>query len=418
MSDAASRETARRAEGGDGLADAGAAGGLPRPAGGDTTPVGSGSGSVRVTAVAGRADVRSFTRLPHRIYRDDPHWIPPLDLDVRALLDRAHHPFHEHADTEFFLARRGAGVVGRIAATINHRYNEFHGEIVGFFGLFECIDDGAVAGALLDTAEAWLRARGAVCSRGPVNLSTNDELFSPGVLIDGFDTPPLIMMAHTPRYYARLLADAGYERSKDLIAYWIERDAPPERFVRMTERIRSREEIRVRPLDMKDFDRELDRVQSIYNSAWERNWGFSPMTDAEIRHMAKALKPIINPRYCAIAEADGLPVGFALAVPDYNQALRHMNGRLFPLGIFKLLWHRRRIDQARMVTMGVRPGYRNRGLDAVLIVQVQLELMRDGLKRGECSWILEDNVDMQRSIERTGAHLYKTYRVFEKPLPS
>jgi GNAT superfamily N-acetyltransferase len=375
-------------------------------------------GAVAVTPVAGRGDVRAFVRLPHEIYRNDPNWIAPLDMDVRALLDRARHPFHQHSDTGFFLARRGKEVVGRIAAVINHRYDEFHGERGGFFGLFESIDDAGVAGALLDAAEGWLCARGAAWARGPLNLSTNDELFSPGVLIDGFDSPPFIMMAHTPPYYAPLLESAGYGKSKDLVAYFLRAARPIERLARMFDRMREREDVNVRSLNMRDFDAELQRVQDVYNSAWERNWGFSPLTDAEIAHMAKQLRPVINPRLCAIAEVAGEPVGFALSVPDYNQALRHLGGRLLPTGFLKLLWYRRSIDRARVITLGLRPGYRARGIDALMMHHVHTELLGVGIGQGECSWILEDNWEMRRSMERSGGTVYKTYRVFEKPLES
>lgn len=381
----------------------------------------SGSGAdaaaaVRVEPVRGRRNVTRFVRLPYRIYADDPHWVAPLELDVRHLMDRRKHPYHAHADTEFFLAVRGREVVGRIAATINHRYDEFHGERAGFFGLFESVDDDDVAGALLATAERWLDERGATYARGPLNLSTNDELFSPGVLVDGFDSPPFIMMGHTPRYYARLLVNAGYGGTKDLVAYFLAQGAPPERYVQAMEKVRSRSGLRVRTLNMKDFAGELKRVQEVYNSAWEKNWAFVPLTDAEVAYMAKQLRPVINPRLCVIAEDGDMPVGFGLAVPDYNAALRHAHGRLLPFGLLKVLWHQRRIRQARVITLGLRPGYRNRGLMSLLMLKMYDEFPAVHVRSGECSWILEDNWEMRRGIERVGGQAYKTYRVFEKSL--
>jgi hypothetical protein len=255
--------------------------------------------------------------------------------------------------------------------------------------------------------------------RGPFNLSTNDELWSPGVLIDGSHRPPVVLMGHTPPWYADLIAGAGYEKSKDLLAYWIADNVQPtERLARSIDRIQERSGIRIRSLDMKRLDAEVAVIQEIYNSAWERNWGFVPMREAEIAHLAKQLKPVVNPELCVIAEAGDEPVGFGLALPDFNQALRHMNGRLFPLGLFKLLWYRRRIDAARVLTLGIRQGYRNRGLDAMINLHLFRRGAVAGFPRGECSWILEDNWDMRRGLERLGAVADKTYRVFEKRLAS
>jgi GNAT superfamily N-acetyltransferase len=249
--------------------------------------------------------------------------------------------------------------------------------------------------------------------RGPMNLSTNDELASPGVLIEGFDRPPFILMGHTPPYYATLLESAGYVKSKDLLDYWME-GSERERHMRMADRLISRSGFRIRALDMSRFAEDVATVQAIYNSAWERNWGFVPMSGEEIRHMARQLKPVVDPRFCGIAYVEDEPAGFALALPDFNEALRHVNGRLLPFGIIKLLWYRRRIRTARVVTMGVTPKYRGKGLDALLTLYLFRELNRAGIYSGECSWILEDNLAMRHTIERTGGFVYKTYRVYEK----
>ncbi|HSJ07323.1 MAG TPA: hypothetical protein VK936_11490 [Longimicrobiales bacterium] len=374
------------------------------------------SGAVEVRPVAGRADLERFLRLPWLIYADDPLWVPPLLSDVRATLDPARHPFHNRAEVATFLAWRGRETVGRIAAVVNRSHNEFHNDRVGFFGLFESTDDQGVADVLLATAEGWLRERGMTSAQGPMNLSTNEEICSPGVLIEGFHRPPVIMMAHTPKYYARLLERAGYAKAKDLYSYWIESPEPNPRLRQAYDRLLRSGEITIRSLDMRRFDEEVETIQRIYNTAWERNWGFVPMTPDEITHMAAQLKPVVNPRVCAIAEVYGSPVGFVLSLPDYNIALRHVNGRLFPLGIFKLLWYRRGIDTVRTITLGVVPEHRGRGLDALLIAHINLKAMEVGIWRGECSWILEDNVPMRRVLERNGAVADKTYRVYEKPL--
>lgn len=371
---------------------------------------------IEVRAVSSRADLDRFIKFQWRIYENDPMWVPPLLMDVKGALDRKKHPFHQHAEVEYFLARRGGEVVGRIAAIVNHLHNEFHGDTTGFFGFFESIDDQNVADALLRAAERFLAARGRTSAQGPMNFSTNEELCSPGVLIDGFDTPPKIMMAYTPSYYARLLENAGYVKAKDLLGYYLDASTTPKHLVRGMARLGKAEGIRMRALNLKDFNGELARIKSIYNSAWERNWGFVPMTEAEFEHMAKQLKPIIDPELIVIAEVEGKPVGFALQLPDFNQAMKHMNGRLFPTGLFKFLWYKRKIDEVRVLTLGVVPEYRGRGIDAMLIVRMMEVVQPRGMAKGEGSWILEDNMMMRRGMEKMGAHVYKTYRVYEKPL--
>lgn len=376
-------------------------------------------GTVEVRPVRSRADRARFIDLQWRIYADDPNWVPPLRMAVRDLLDRNKHPFHQHADTECFLAWRDGEVVGRICAVVNHRANEFHDEKVGTFGLFETIDDDAVAGALLGEAAAWLRARGMRVVRGPMNLSTNDELYGPGVLIDGFDTPPVIMMAHTPRYYRGLLERAGYEKARDLIAYWMDAPEPPPRLRRIYDRLQRSDSVRIRSLDMSRLDEEIAVILDIYNSAWERNWGFVPFTEAEIRHLAKELKPVVTPELCPLVFVNDEPVAFALGLPDFNQVLHRLkDGRLLPFGIVKLLWYRRRIDRIRVLTLGIKPGFRQRGFDGAMIAHIMIEAGKRGRARGECSWILEDNHEMRNGIERSGGAAYKTYRVFEKQLSS
>jgi ribosomal protein S18 acetylase RimI-like enzyme len=249
-----------------------------------------------------------------------------------------------------------------------------------------------------------------------MNFSTNEEVCSPGVMIDGFNTPPRIMMGHTPPYYARLLENAGYSKAKDLLCYYMDGMKTPQRLVRGMTRLGKAEGIHMRPLNLKDFQGELARIKSIYNSAWEKNWGFVPMTDAEFEHMAKQLKPIIDPELVLIAEVDGKPVAFAIQLPDYNQAMKHMNGRLFPFGVFKFLWYKRKIDEVRVLTLGIVPAYRGRGIDAMLVVRMMEISQPRGMAKGECSWILEDNTMMRHGMERMGGYVYKTYRVFEKPI--
>jgi hypothetical protein len=374
---------------------------------------------MRVREIGEGRDLRRFIRLAWRENERDPMWVPPLFGSVKKVLDRRKHPFHRHADVAYFLAERNGRAVGRIAAIVNHRHNEFHAERTGFFGLFESDDDREVARALLDSAAEWLRVRGMERVRGPFNFSTNDEISSPGVLIEGFDTPPTIMMSHNPPYYARLIEAAGFEKVKDLLAYWLEAEGlePPERLSRGAERLAKRAGVTVRSLDMKRFPAEVAAIKSVYNSAWSRNWGFVPMTDAEFDSMARELKPIVDPHLCLLVEAGGKPVGFSLALPDFNRALKKLpSGRLFPFGIFRLLWEKRRIDRARSITLGFTPGYQHLGLGALLYLRTWQVGLARGYPRGEASWILEDNFDMRHPLENMGARVYKRYRIYERAL--
>lgn len=372
---------------------------------------------LHVRELAEGQSLDEFIDLSWRVNAGDPQWIPPLRMALRTALDRSRHPFHDHADVAYFIARRGDEPVGRIAAIANHLHNQFHEDRTGFFGLFEAVDDPAVATALLETAERWLRDRGMDRMRGPVNLSTNEEIASPGVLIEGFDTPPMAMMTHNPPYYERLMEGAGLSKAKDLIAFWMDDPDPPERLVRGMTRVVERMDAVIRPLDLKRFRQDVDIIKGIYNAAWSRNWGFVPMTDAEFDHMAKEFRPIVDPSLCLIAEVAGEPVGFSLAIPNINHALRHLrDGRLFPFGLFRFLWHKRKIRGIRVITLGFKPGYQHSGLGAALYLRGWLAGTARGYDHGEASWILEDNLDMVRPLERMGARAYKRYRLYERAL--
>lgn len=369
--------------------------------------------SVAIQPVESARDLDAFLRLPWSLYRDDPQWVPPLLSEVKATLDRKKNPFYQHGEIQCFLARRGGRVVGRVAAIRNRNHESFHDERRGFFGFFECEDDPEAAGALIDTARAWNAKRGLDSLLGPMNPSTNDEC---GTLVDGFDTPPAVMMPHARPYYDALLLGAGLRKARDLLAYWLEapEGGTPERLVKGADlALRRTPGLVVRPFNKKDFEGEVERFRRVYNSAWERNWGFVPMTDAEIDHMAAQLRQVIDPGLIRIAEVEGEPVGFALALPDVNRAIRHANGRLFPLGLLKILWHSRKIHAARVLVLGVVEQYRKRGIDVVMYRDLFVYGLSHGYLAGELSWILEDNIAMRRPIEAMGARVYKTYRIYE-----
>lgn len=368
---------------------------------------------VRVRELAAGEPLARFIDVAWRINARDRHWVPPLRRDVKELLDRRRHPFHRHADVAYFLAERGGEAVGRIAAIVNHRHNEFHGERTGFFGFFESEDDPEVAAALITAACDWLAARGMERVRGPTNFSTNEEC---GLLVEGFDSAPAVMMTHNPPYYAALLEGQGFHKAKDLLAYWLDEARPPERLVRGVERVQQRSGVVIRSLDMRRFQDEVAAVKAVYNSGWAPNWGFVPMTDAEFEFMARKLKPVVDPELCLMAEANGEVVGFSLTLPDFNQALKHVNGRLFPFGLIRLLWESRRIRGVRILTLGLKPGYRRLGIDAALYLRTWQVGTGKGHMTGEASWILEDNWEMRRALEKMGARLRKTYRIYERPL--
>jgi GNAT superfamily N-acetyltransferase len=374
---------------------------------------------LRVRAARDRRDLKRFVDLPYRLHARDPLWVPPLRRDVELLLSRDKNPFFEHAEAEYFLAERDGEVIGRIAAISNRLHNETHGDRVGFFGFFETVDDQAVADQLLGAAADWCRAKGHDVLRGPASFSVNDEC---GLLVDGFDTPPALMMPHNPRYYVTLIEHAGFAKAKDLWVYEGGREdryvPVPERLARGTELIRQRMGITIRPLDMKNFQGEVERIKELYNAAWEKNWGFVPMTAHEIDHLAEQFKPVVIPDLVPIAEKDGKVIGFGITLPDLNVVFRpNRSGRLFPM-ILKLLWalKTRKIRRARILLLGVLPEYRGKGVDAMLYHWIWTKSGERGIYWGEAGWILEDNPAMNAGLEKMTFKVYKTYRLYDRPI--
>lgn len=363
------------------------------------------------------ADLRRFIALPYQLHRGDPCWVPALRRDVRKLLDRSKNPFFAHADAELFLAeRRSAGrstLVGRIAAIHNHGHNEFQGDRAGFFGFFECINDQGVANALFDAVAAWLKPRGLDTLRGPASCSTNEEC---GLLVDGFDTPPTLLNPHNPRYYVELVERAGFHKAKDLIQYRLENPEMPERLIRGAKLLAERKNITLRRIDMKHFAAEVEQIKRVYNSAWEKNWGFVPMTDAEMNQLAAQLKPLVVPDLAVFAEQGDRVIGFGLALPDFNVALRaNPSGRFFP-GILRILWAARGIRRIRIMALGLLKEFRGSGADGLLYHWIWQKGYALGYRWGEAGWILEDNLPMTNGLLRMGFAPYKTLRMYDRPL--
>jgi len=369
-------------------------------------------GEIDIVPVNGKRGLREFIEFPYALYRQNQHWVAPLRIAVKELLDRKKHPFYVNAEAEFFLARRDGRVVGRIAAILDRNHNRFHDENAGFFGFFEAENNLAVAEALLGAARKWAFERGATLLRGPVNPSTNYEC---GILVEGFGSDPKIMMTYNPPYYSDLMEQAGLTKAKDLYAYGgLAPSVDVQKIERVANRALAKHEFRIRPIDMKNFDADVMRVWEVYNSAWSRNWGFVPMTREEFFLMGKEMKQILKPELVLIGEVRGKVVGFALALPNVNHALKKAKGNLFPAGLLKILYYQRLIKDVRVFALGVTEEYRTTGVAAGFYAT----LVRNALKLGydgecEMSWILEDNTLMNRSAELMGARRYKTYRIYE-----
>ena len=363
--------------------------------------------------VSSRRDLGQFIDYAYVRNRQDPHWIPPLRIAERERLSPKKNPFFAHADVELLMARRDGRVVGRIAAIDDRLHQEAHRDNIAMFGFFEAAD-AAAARALLERVETWARHRGRAHVRGPINPSLNE---SAGLLIDGFDTDSMLMMPHNPPEYAGYIEAAGYRKAKDLYAWLYDLDRPVNPTIeRLAARVRERERITVRPLELRDFDREAERLRLIYCGAWERNWGFVPPTPEEFHRLAREMRPIFDPRGAICAEVDGRPVACAVAIPDINQVLKGTDGRLFPWGLVRLLRRKTIIDQGRLLLFGVLAEYRGRGLYPLLLVELQRQVAGSRYRRVEFSWILEDNRDINQPAEQAGARRYKTYRIYQKAL--
>lgn len=373
--------------------------------------------SLSVVPVRSSSERRQFITMVWDIYRNDPNWVPPIVADRRKLLSPEKNPFWKHAEAELFLAVDNGKVVGRIAAIVNHSHNEVHSDRTGFFGFFESINDERTAHALFDAAAGWLREKGMDTMRGPVNPSMNDEA---GLLVEGFDDPPQILMTYNPQYYIPVIESYGFTKAKDLYAWRLTPDFLSPKLERVQSAVRERENIVVRTFRFgpkSAFQEDINILRSIYNTAWAPNWGAVRMTPDEFNALAADLKTIAEKDLVLIAEADGQPVGFALALPDINQALiRNRNGSL-PGAIWHLLTGKKRITRGRIVVLGVIPAFQRRGIDAVLYYDIGTRMVGGhGYREAEASWVLEDNEMMNRAARMMKGEIYKCYRIYDKTI--
>jgi hypothetical protein len=373
---------------------------------------------IDVVPATSRRDLRRFVDLPWKLFdrKRHPQWVPPLRATVYDALDREKHPFYREADRALFLAIRKGEVVGRIAAIENRAHNQFQSDRVGFWGFFECADDQDAADALFDAATRWLGERGLDVIRGPMNPSTNYEC---GLLVDGFEHRPSFMTTWNPPYYATLCERSGMRKAKDLIAYFIPMGdrswSMPAAFERLAERALRKSKVAFRDLDLRRFDEELEICWDVYNSAWERNWGFVPMSKDEFVHTARDMKPLLNPRYAFAADVDGQTVGFMLAVPDYSAVLQRIgSGRLFPTGALRMLLSKRGIHDWRVMALGLRPEFRARGILPLFAWEAFRRGREAGEHGAEASWILEDNEPMKRPMEAMGTNIYRRWRIYDR----
>ncbi len=363
-----------------------------------------------------KRDLMRFIKLPWRLYRNEPRWVPPLISERKRHLDREHNPFFLHAEAEYFLAWRDGEPVGRITAHIDRRLNEFHDNDWGLFGFFECEENTETAHALLATAEAWLRERGRDRMVGPMDFSTNHEC---GLLVEGFERRPQILENWHHPYYAALIESYGLTKAMDLLKWELhisDREKMLPVLFELAEKVEPEHGVIVRPMRKRHFQAEVKAFMEVYNSAWEKNWAFVPLTDEELVSYAKELKPILDENWAWVAEKDGEVIGAALSLPDYNQILRKVNGRLLPIGWLHFLRARKEIDSVRVFALGVKPEYQHTGVAAKFYVEHFESASRTPQTWGEMGWILESNIAMNRGMEAMNGRIVKRYRVYEKVL--
>jgi GNAT superfamily N-acetyltransferase len=372
-----------------------------------------------IRPVRSRRELKRFVKVPFHLHRNHPQWVPPLILDRMQFLDRAKNPYFEHAEAEYFIAERGGKPVGRISAQLDRRWDEFQGGADGMFGFFETVEDREVAAALLAAAEDWLRERGRTRILGPMDFTTNDEV---GMLIEGYELRPMILQNWHPPHYRELVEELGYGKEIDLLMWFLalgelkEGDQFDSSIHAAAENALRSEGVEIRRIDKRRLAEEMQRFTEVYTEAWADNWGFVPPTEAEVEFHAKLLKQVIDERWAFIAEREGETVGVALTLPDINQVLAKMGGRLLPLGWLRFLRGKPRIDRVRVLALGVKDAYRHSGVAAGLYLKHLEAATPDGIPAGETGWILETNEPMNRAMEGMGGEIVKRYRIYGRAL--
>ncbi len=369
---------------------------------------------ITISKVTSKKDKHEFIDFPHELYKNDPNYVPELYIAQNDLLDPKKHPFFKHSKLDMFLAKKDGKVVGRIAAIRNNNHISYTESNDGFFGFFDVINDYKVAEKLLDTVKEWVKAEGLKAIIGPVNFSTNETC---GMLIEGFDTPPVVMMTYNQEYTPKFMDKYGFRKKMDLIAYNLIDTELSQRTVEMMGKLEVRlksKGITIRTANMKNFKSEIEKIKEIYNTAWEKNWGFVPMTDDEFNFMAKDMKMILDPDFCYIAEHNGKAVGFSLSIPDMNQVfIKVKKGRLLPTGLFKILFGKKKINKIRIITLGVIEEYRKMGIESCFYARNLITTKQKHITTAEASWILETNEMMNRAMININARPYKKYRMYE-----
>ncbi|MBK7865640.1 MAG: hypothetical protein IPJ75_00815 [Ignavibacteriales bacterium] len=367
---------------------------------------------IEIKKIESKSEIMQFIKLPWKIYKDYPYWVPPLIMDRKKMLDKEHNPFFLHGSADYFMAYKNGEAVGRIAAIQNDLHNQVHEENIGFFGFFESINDQEVANALLDTAKDWIKSRGMTLMRGPASFSSNDEW---GMLIQGYDDYPTLLMPYNPPYYHDLVLNYGFKKVKDLHGYKItnEKIIKVNKIPRVAALATQKFGVTIRNMDLKNYKKELDLIKQIYNENWERNWGFVPLTNEEIDAMAADLKQLATPSLAFFLEINGEPVGFSLTILDYNQIFKQMNGRLLPFNWLKMFTRKKDITRCRIILLGVAKKWHGKGFDGIMYKQIIDRADAIGIHFGDASWIVEDNEKMVRGAQLMEGELYKKFRVYD-----
>jgi len=373
--------------------------------------------AVTIREVSFDNGIADFINFPHDLYEGDPNYVPEIFIGQKDMMNPAKYPFHKYGKVKYYLAVKNGKTVGRIAAIQNSNYNHHHHCKVGFFGFFDFAQDQEVVNALLDKAKQYAVENGNEYLMGPTNFTTNETA---GTLVDGFHEPPKIMMTYNKPYYDQLIQHYGLKKEMDLYAYMIYGDKASEKSIRIADAVESRlkaKGITIRNVNVKDINNEAKRIQKVYNDAWEENWGFVPFTDAEFEYLKNDLKMLLDPAFAYIAEKDGVPIGFGITLPNINEILiKNKRGRLFPFGIFRLLFGKKKTKTVRVLALGVVEQYRKMGIEAVFFAKNIQETKRRGLVGGEASWILENNEPMKAAAEHLNGERYKTYRLYKMPV--